>query len=125
MKSKCSNCKHFQRFDVPGDPYGHTRRCTRPDAVTMQLDSGGNPMDKNSMPCFEPKQIPLWRLPVAIVAAVFWSVAIAVGIYFTLGVTLASGGDFRPVPILVPIIVAVISFAFGVFMAIKWYQGEL
>ena len=93
--------------------------------MKIQLDSGHNSMDKNSMPCFESKQIPLWRLPVTIVAAIFWSICISIGIYFTLGITQASVGDFRPVPIVVPIIVAIISVAFRIFMAAKWYQGKL
>ena len=125
MKAKCSNCKHFERLQVAGYPFEHIRRCARHDGMKIQLDSGHNLMDKSNMPCFEARQIALWRLPAAVGAAIFWSVFISFVLYFTLAITLASSADFRPVPMAVPVIIFTLATAAGISMAVMWYRGDL
>jgi hypothetical protein len=121
MKAKCSNCKYYERLHVPGNPYDHQWRCTKSDAVKIQVQAGWPlNMERDNMPCFEPRgPKPRWRFPAAIAVGIFLPMFSFVAMLLVIGTQ-----DFRPLPLAVPIIVGAIAIALGVSVAVFWYRDK-
>ena len=77
------------------------------------------------LPCFEPRpKPPLWRLPVAIILGVVWSVGLSIAFLFTAHLPFAGIG-FPPLPSPVPVFLILAGCGVGVYTAILWYRRRL
>ncbi|MFC1907499.1 hypothetical protein ACFLW8_05385 [Chloroflexota bacterium] len=88
----------------------------------------GQPEDNeaNYLECFEPREVPFWRVPAAIIVGIWITAILFIAIYFLgAGLQQQISGDFRPIHLAVPIIVGIISIAVGVFSSIVWYNRKL
>jgi len=84
----------------------------------------GQPERNESSPleCFEPRDVPFWRVPVAIIVGIWTTAILFICIYCAdLGFHL----DFRPVSTVVRIILGIMSIAVGIFGSIEWYKRRL
>lgn len=124
-KTICSPCRYYKYSEVSGSPWTYRWKCIRQDIMRIQSGALTEANDEFKL-CFEPRQVPLWRVPVAVIIGLWVSVFLFFAIYFLgVGVVLASSGDFRLVPIVVPILVGIISIAIGLFGSIEWYKRRL
>ena len=132
MKAKCSNCKYGQRYNLPGRPYDHRWRCTRSDAKKIQCDAGYL-IDPNNMPCFEPKRVAFWRLPVCIVLGIFTAITSSIIAWFIIsGVVWSLFGVLLDrhtetsgkVAIALGTVAVVLGIVAGVLIANKWRKGD-
>ena len=82
--------------------------------------------ESSNLACFEARVIPFWRVPVAVIVGIWVTVILFIAIYFLgVGFQQQISGDFRPIPLAVPIIVGLISIAVGVFGSIEWFKRKL
>jgi len=118
---------------VPGNPYERRWRCTRSDAAEIQFADGYlRSVDKNNMPCFEPRLVPFWRLPAAIAlgifsAAIFTVIAFGVisGVIWGIGsLFYPSYGTYESVQVVVGTVAIILGTVGGAWCAAEWYKGK-
>jgi len=126
MKTECSKCKYYRYSEVPGSPYEYRWKCTKQGGKWFQRIGQPETIVSTHLECFEPRHVPSWRVPVAVFVGIWVTVFLFIAIYFLgVGFHLANMGDFRPVNIVVPIIVGIIAIAVGTFGGVWWYKRRL
>lgn len=126
MKTGCSNCKYYKYSQVPGSPYEYEWKCTKKGGKWFQRIRKPETIESTNLECFEPRHVPFWRVPVAIIVGIWSAIVLFVAIYFIgVGFQQQVSGDFRPINLIVPIIVGIIAIVVSIFGSIWWYKRRL
>jgi hypothetical protein len=123
-KTECARCKYYYRT------FKYYSSCHRPPNEILQMqealkDKVGTSVYEMERPCFEARpKPPLWRLPVAFCIAIISSVAICIGAYLALGLSLMAQGDPMPIDIVINIFIWIFAVFLGINAAFFWYKKE-